>query len=315
MTRRLSLACAWLLSSWAGAAPFETVEYHGMPFVGIPAGQFVMGTTAEQRKHLEDSGWWNRFLTAEQPAHRVVISRPFFMGKTEVTQGQWQKIMNSPPENVSRKGDSLPVDSVSFADVRAFLERLNQLGPERFRLPTEAEWEYCCRAGDWGLFQIGEDGRPVTVESLPEYVWMKDNAARKTQPVGTKKPNAWGLHDMLGNLWEWCGDYYGREAFAARGATTVNPFHERTFPERVLKGGSWFLPVEFQRASLRSGRREDNRSVYVGFRLVCEPLSATPTEPPNSPAEKLPDRPPSALQANEAVALEPERPGQESSND
>ncbi len=260
------------------AAAFDREAIHGIPFVRIPAGRFVMGTTQENRQLLENKGWWNRFLAAEQPAHPVVISRPFLIGQTEITQTQWKRIMGKPHAPVAFKGGTRPVDSVSYRDVQQFLEAINQLGPQHFRLPTEAEWEYCCRAGGWSLFFIGEDGRSVTDETLGLYCWMKNNAGGETQPVAAKKPNAWGLHDMLGNLWEWCGDSYNREVFQQRHDGRTNPFHQAPFPERVMRGGSWFLPIEHQRASLRSGRLEEERSAYTGFRLVCEIPDDTPSE-------------------------------------
>lgn len=270
----------------ARAAVLDQEEIHGIPFVRIPAGRFVMGTTQENQLLLEEKGWWNRFLSAEQPAHLVVISRPFWIGQTEVTQAQWKRVMGSPHAQVSFKGDGRPVDSVSYRDVQQFLKAINQLGTKRFRLPTEAEWEYSCRAGGWGLFLVGEDGSLVEDKALGAYCWMKNNSGGGAQPAASKKPNAWGLRDMLGNVWEWCGDFYGREAYRHRRNGATDPIHQAPFPERVIRGGSWFLPIEYQRASLRSGMREEERSAYVGFRLVCEIPDGEVAEPSTAEAGK-----------------------------
>lgn len=267
------------------AAAFAREEIHGIPFVRIPSGRFVMGTTQENQLLLEEKGWWNRFLSVEQPAHLVVIRRPFWIGQTEVTQAQWKRIMGKPHAPVSFEGDGRPVDSVSYHDVQRFLKAINQLGTRRFRLPTEAEWEYCCRAGGWGLFLVGEGGGLIEDETLGDYCWMKRNSGGGTQPAAVKKTNAWGLHDMLGNVWEWCGDFYGREVYQHRRNGATDPIHQAPFPERVIRGGSWFLPIEYQRASLRSGRREEERSAYVGFRLVCEILNGEVAEKEASPTD------------------------------
>ena len=265
------------------AAAFDREEIHGIPFVRIPAGRFVMGATQENQLLLEEKGWWNRFLSVEQPAHLVVIRRPFWIGQTEVTQAQWKRVMGKSHAQVSFEGGDRPVDSVSYRDVQQFLKAINQLGTRRFRLPTEAEWEYCCRAGGWGLFLVGEGGGLVEDKTLGDYCWMKNNSGGGTQPVAAKKPNAWGLHDMLGNVWEWCGDFYGREVYRHRRNGAMDPIHQATFPERVIRGGSWFLPIEYQRASLRSGMREEERSAYLGFRLVCEIPNGEVEEKESSP--------------------------------
>ncbi len=250
--------------------PFETETLEGFDFVLIPAGQFQMGTSRADQENLEARGWWNRFLKSEQPDHLVVIPEPFLMATTEVTQKQWKDVMGKAHEESTFKGDDRPVESVSYAGVQSFLRRLNARSPHRFRLPSEAEWEYGCRAGAWGLFPIGDDGRPVSADTVGDFCWMKSNAAGKTQPVGTRRPNAWGLYDMIGNVWEWCEDTYHRGAYETRQGRVVAPKVDREFPERVVRGGSWYLPMEYQRSALRSGFVESERSSYVGFRLVCE---------------------------------------------
>ena len=259
----------------ANAEPAGVVEKHGIEFVSIPAGQFFMGTSIEDRSLLEQQGWWNRFLRTEMPAHRVIISKPFLIGVTEVTQSQWKKVMGKAHEPTAFRSDDRPVDSVSFDDVAGFIKQLNKSGPDKFRLPTEAEWEYCCRAGSWGLFMIDETGWAVDEKHLDGFAWSKSNSKGKSQSVGKKTSNAWGLKDMLGNVWEWCDDFYDREFYEKCEAPVFNPNNRMRFPERVIRGGSWYLPAAYQRAAVRGGAAEENRSPYVGFRLVCEPATMT----------------------------------------
>jgi len=277
MIRVLGLALGvWSVMAFSktlvGVEPFEVVDEQGIRFVSIPAGQFIMGTSDAVRKRLEQKGRWNRFLESELPAHRVIIKQPFLIGQTEVTQSQWTEIMGEKHPHVAFKGENRPVDSVSFRDVKRFLKELNERNEDRFRLPTEAEWEYCCRAGDWASFMIGEKGQSLKEADLADYCWLKGNSKGKTQVVGGRKPNGWGLHDMLGNVWEWCEDFYGRDVYRMRSEPAISPFNGRPFPERVMRGGSWFLSESFQRAAVRSGFGEERRSPYVGFRLVCEKM-------------------------------------------
>ena len=156
----------------------------GMEFVLIPSGTFKMGS---------DTG-----DADERPVHQVTISKAFYMGKYEVTQGQWQAIMANNPS--ASPGDAnRPVDQVAWNDVQTFLSKLNAMeGGQQYRLPTEAEWEYAARAGSTTIFSFGNDPK-----QLGEYAWYRGNAQRHPHPVGQKRPNAWGLYDMLGNVWEW----------------------------------------------------------------------------------------------------------------
>ena len=263
---RLVLAGMLLLATLQA----EPVEIHGIPMVRIPAGRFIMGTTPEDRRELERRQWWNRFLGVEEPAHVVIISRPLLLSRTEITQSQWQAIMGKRHEAATGEDPDLPVNGMSFHDAQAFLVALNARGPEHFRLPTEAEWEYACRAGGWGLYFIGTDGHPVDQADLGDHCWMRDNSGGRPREAATRLPNAWGLHDMTGNLWEWCSDRYHRDAYQGRGAVTRDPHEESPFPERVMRGGSWFLEARYQRSALRSGRREEDRSPHAGLRVVCE---------------------------------------------
>jgi formylglycine-generating enzyme required for sulfatase activity len=159
----------------------------GMQFVLIPAGEFMMGS--------------NDGRNDEQPVHRVCLTKPFYLGKYEVTQGEWKKVMGN---NLSQhKGDPRrPVENVAWDDVQGFINRLNaRESGARYRLPTEAEWEYAARAGSISVYSFGDDAR-----QLGAYAWYGDNASSTTHPVGQKLSNAWGLYDMHGNVWEWVQD-------------------------------------------------------------------------------------------------------------
>jgi formylglycine-generating enzyme required for sulfatase activity len=185
-----------------------------LDLVLIPAGSFTMG---------DDS---------EKPAHKVTITKPFYLGKYEVTQEQWEAVMGKNPSHFN--GPKNPVEQVSWNDCQQFLEKLNaKTGGQggKFVLPTEAQWEYACRAGSTGKFCFGDDEK-----QLGEYAWYAANAGEKTHPVGEKKPNAWGLYDMHGNVWEWCRDWHGKY-----GAEAVDdPSGPTTGAARVVRGGGWF---------------------------------------------------------------------------
>jgi formylglycine-generating enzyme required for sulfatase activity len=262
----------------ASLSDLAEVTLDGMAFVKIPAGQFVMGTTDAQRETLKAAGLWQAPQEDERPAHRVTITRPFLIGKYEVTQAQWTAVIAKDPPGTTRrekeaikapsafKGDTLPVETVSWRDVQAFLERMNRTGGGKYRLPTEAEWEYAARAGDSGLYGSGPDGAPITAEGLGEFGWFRANSGSKSQIVGSRKPNAWALHDMLGNVWEWCQDFYSPKAYTAAPAT--DPVYTVETSEHVYRGGSWFLEPHQLRAAFRGGNLPTSRAQYAGFRVV-----------------------------------------------
>ena len=172
-----------------------------MTFRLIPAGTFQMGSPVDEEGRYDN-----------EQQHQVTISRPFYLQTTPVTQGQWQKVMGNNPSSFTAGGQDCPVEQVSWDDAQEFLAKLNRIEEiDTYRLPTEAEWEYACRAESTGRFCFGDDEA-----GLKDYAWYNNNSAGKTQPVGQLKPNAWGLYDMHGNVWEWCRDWYGRVSGRAR---------------------------------------------------------------------------------------------------
>jgi formylglycine-generating enzyme required for sulfatase activity len=224
-----------------------------LELVLIPAGRFRMGNPADEKDQ------WSG-----EAQHWVVITRPFYMGKYEVTQAQWTKMMWAKLSNF--KGAKNPVECVSWDDSQDFLKKLNALGKERgqFRLPTEAEWEWACRAGTRTRFCSGDAD-----EGLADYAWFGANSGSATHPVGEKRPNAWGLHDLHGNVWEWCGDWYGADYYAK--GPRYDPTGPATGSDRVLRGGSWGSDTRYCRSSYRYGNYPANGSDNVGFRVVFVP--------------------------------------------
>ncbi|MEO6787835.1 MAG: formylglycine-generating enzyme family protein [Chthoniobacteraceae bacterium] len=267
----LMLGVACLTIAATRAADFEEVTAQDIVFASIPAGTFTMGTTDEVQAELQAAGAWTRFEEVERPAHTVRISKPFLMGKFEVTQKQWTDVMGARNPSAFKVADR-PVETVSWDDVKIFIAALNKKERRsRFRLPTEAEWEYCCRAGSGGAYGLGKDKVAVTAKSLGDYAWFSANAGSKTQAAGAKLPNAWGLHDMQGNVWEWCQDWYTPTFYTAESATDPMNSDAQNSTERVIRGGSWFLAATSLRAASRGASLPDAKSAYIGFRLVCEP--------------------------------------------
>lgn len=249
------------------AADFEEITRDGIVFLAIPPGQFVMGTSDAGQAALQEQNVWTRFNECERPARLVTLTKPFLISKYEITQQQWQEVMGKNPSVF--KGDRLPVESVSWTDVQKFIKKLNEKTKGRYRLPTEAEWEYCCRAGSTNLFGFGVNHELITTNNLAEYAWSRANAGNKTRDVGQTKANAWGLCDLQGNVWEWCQDWYDSDYYTKGPAT--DPLNTEPSTERVLRGGSWFLDWPHLRAATRSGGLPEFKSQYVGFRLVRDP--------------------------------------------
>jgi formylglycine-generating enzyme required for sulfatase activity len=236
----------------------------GMKFVRIEAGKFTMGST-------EDFD--------EQPPHTVEITRPFSLGQHEVTQGQYQAVMGENPSEFKGSND-LPVEQVSWLDAVTFCNKLGEkegrtpcyridgkdvtvIAGNGYRLPTEAEWEYACRAGSTTRYPFGDNGA-----ELGENAWFSGNAELKTHPVGQKRPNRWGLHDMLGNVWEWCQDGYDGE-FYQKSPPRDDPAGSSEGFFRVFRGGSWNYDTSFARPAFRNRFTPVLRFNDLGFRLAA----------------------------------------------
>lgn len=212
----------------------------GMEFVLMPAGTFTMGS--------ED----------ERPVHQVTISQPFYLGRYTVTQAQWVAIMRKSPSTF--QGEHHPVESVSWEEVQEFIRWLNaREGGQWYRLPTEAEWEYAARAGSVTRYSFGDDEG-----QLSKYAWYTANAGGTTHPVGQLRPNAWGLYDMHGNVWEWVQDWH--RAYTAGPAR--DPQGPSLGPGRVMRGGGWTDSAESCGSAFRTHGIPDHRHDSLGFRLL-----------------------------------------------
>ena len=219
-----------------------------MEFVRVAAGSFTMGSPADELDRGDDEG----------PPHLVRIAKPFYMGKYEVTQAVYKGVMWKNPSIY--RGATTPVDEVRWPQAEAFCRKLSRRAGVGIRLPTEAEWEYACRAGAQTRFSFGDDRDESLVG---HYAWHRDNADGRPRPVGRKKPNPWGLYDMHGNVWEWCMD--GKRDYTASRQT--DPWGPDDQP-RVLRGGGWFFPPRYARSAGRSVNDPDFTWDRSGLR-VC----------------------------------------------
>jgi len=244
------------------ASPVSSTNIDGM--VWIPAGEFIMGSPLDEAGRDMDEG---------RTPTRMVIPQGFWMGKCEVTQGEFQAVMGTNPSN-ARGDTNCPVEKVSWYDAMQYCvkrtqqEKLAGKLPDGYvyRLPTEAEWEYACRAGTTTRYCYGDDKGEYR---LGEYAWFIRNGNSMTHPVGTLKPNAWGLHDMHGNVWEWCLD---RSWSMLPGGTVTNMAIAAEGSLRVARGGSWLYEGKACRSANRDDYSPSNRCSDVGFRVVLAPL-------------------------------------------
>ena len=215
--------------------------------VKVEAGIFMMGATSEMKNPYSD----------EKPVHQVILSNDYYMGKYEVTQALWQTVMGSNPSYF--KGDNLPIEQVSWNDCQEFISKLNGITGRKFRLPTEAEWEYAARGGKQS------NGYQYSGSSnISDVAWYEDNSGSTTHPVGTKQANELGIFDMSGNVYEWCQDWYGSYV----GSPQTNPTGANSGSYRVFRGGSWRYELDFCRLSCRYSHTPSTRGSSLGFRLA-----------------------------------------------
>ncbi|HPA47713.1 MAG TPA: SUMF1/EgtB/PvdO family nonheme iron enzyme [bacterium] len=244
-----------------------------MTFCYVPAGEFYMGSTGSGHVMSED----------EAPVHLVRITRPFWLAKYPVTQEQWKSVMRENPSEF--QDEDAPVHCVSWYDCQKFLNKLRNRQQKGFRFPTEAEWEYACRAGSTTRFYWGDDPDEYEIDL---YAWYSDNSMGETRPeqpenpyavgaakprpmgmrkrphgVGQKRPNRWGLHDMVGNVWEWCHDRY---APYEEQAITIDPRGPQLGKDQVIRGGSWFNVPLFLRSAKRFKNNPESCQNIIGFR-------------------------------------------------
>jgi formylglycine-generating enzyme required for sulfatase activity len=249
--------------------PYEVHQIYknslDMEFVLIPAGSSIIGAKKQEPN--------------ERPLHVAKISRSFFIGRYEVTQGQWGAVMNGNPSSFKTCGQNCPVEQVNWGEVQEFINRLNvregcpvpntalkietsglhSLPPGCYRLPTEAEWEYVARSGSFYTYHWGK-----TFDDA--YVWYKGNSGSSTHRVGTKQPNKWNVFDMSGNVWEWVLDFYEPEFY--KRASSIDPVNTLATPHRSYRGGSWLNDPSHLRPTFRSGNVPTYHDSVLGFRVL-----------------------------------------------
>jgi formylglycine-generating enzyme required for sulfatase activity len=227
-----------------------------MEFVLVPGGCFEMGNKRGGGSYTE------------YPVHEVCVS-DFYLGKTEVTQGQWQALMGDNP-SYFKQGEYYPVDSISRIDALRFLARLNADQAPGYRLPTESEWEFACRSG-------GQDQLYCGGEAPDEFAWYEKNSDDGPHPVAQKKPNGLGLHDMSGNVWEFCSDIFAKDFYA--NGPRHNPRGATSGRHLIKRGGSWGINENFQRAATRGRGGMEDVHYATGLRVALPAVSAVTSSP------------------------------------
>ena len=216
-----------------------------MEMIYCAPGTFMMGSPEDEEDREDD-----------EVQHKVTLTKGFWLGKYPVTQAQWESVAGSNP-SIAKKGYNYPVDSVSWNDCYSFIEMINSQSNLNARFPTEAEWEYACRAGSGKAYSGTGD--------LDEMGWYSVNCDAGTHPVGKLESNGWGFYDMHGNVWEWCADWYGSYPTNA----VTNPKGPASGDDRVLRGGGWLYRASDCRSANRYAIRQNDRDCYFGFRLCC----------------------------------------------
>jgi formylglycine-generating enzyme required for sulfatase activity len=255
--RRFDVTASEELSS---PLAFVTDEWTSMPLAEIPAGRFTMGSAASEIGRNDD-----------ELLHDVEITRPFFLGRNEVTQQEWKTVMGTAPSHFTNCA-KCPVENVNFVEVQQFLAKLSARSKtHRYRLPTEAEWEYACRARTTGPFSTGENITTFEANyngTQPYASFPAGEFRQKTTPVGSFPLNPWGLADMHGNVWEWTADWYG--PYAEGSASNIDPHGPASGAKRVIRGGSWFFDANSARCGLRYTHAPQDRGFSLGFRVAAD---------------------------------------------
>lgn len=242
----------------------ELTNSIGMKLKLIPSGSFVMGSSNNQPRRGDDESQF-----------QVTLTQEFYLGVFEVTQADYEKVMGSNnsffQKEVIRNEDSsrYPVEQVSWEEAAEFCKKLSDMEAEKkngrlYRLPTEAEWEYACRAGSKTAYHFGE-----SADRIADFAWIRANSEGKTHPVGGKKPNVWGLYDMTGNAWEWCQDEYGEYPLGS----IQDPQGAKEGEYHVLRGGSWYHDATFCRSASRYHAIPSDRHNF-GFRVAMTVVKA-----------------------------------------
>ena len=244
--------------------PLGTVvdEWTGMTLVELPPGRFTMGSGSSEAGRNDD-----------EAMHDVEITRPFFIGQFEVTQQEWRTVTGAAPSHFSACGSRCPVENVSFDDVQRFIAKLNSHGRQslRFRLPTEAEWEYACRARTTGPFSTGENLTTAQANYNGRFPYASFPAGefrQKPTPAGTFPLNPWGLGDMHGNVWEWTADWYA--PYGDSSMANIDPHGPASGEKRVIRGGSWYFDANSARCGLRYTHAPQDKGFSVGFRVAAD---------------------------------------------
>jgi len=243
-----------------------------MKLVLLPAGKFMMGSKFSPDETVKRFGGKAVRYQHEHPRHEVTISRPFYMGVHEVTQAQWRAVMGTEPwkgKVMTQEGDDNAASWVTWRQANEFCKAMSKKTGKKVMLPTEAQWEYACRAGSKTAYCYGDDP-----SKLGQYAWYRTNvwesSKRYARPVGKKKPNAWGLYDMYGNIWEYCRDWYAKDFYGnAKGGKKVDPVNSKETRHVTVRGGSWYNGADLCRSA---GRNSWTGPTYVhynyGFRVM-----------------------------------------------
>jgi formylglycine-generating enzyme required for sulfatase activity len=266
----LILYCITALQADAKQATYAFSNSINLQFAHIPAGDFLMGSSLSELGRDDD-----------ESQHRVTIKKDFFISTTEISQEQFQTIMGYNPSEYKNRGKNYPVDQVSWNECQEFIQKLNQKEKtNKYRLPTEAEWEYACRAGTNTAFVSGEiTGTSCQIfEKLNEVAWYCGNSDHVPHRVAQKKPNPWGIYDMHGNVQEWCLDHCkGMSTWSRRAGAITDTYVDDIIDPlstqgdlRIFRGGSWNQSSKYARSADRNYYRPNTKRNYLGFRIVKE---------------------------------------------